>query len=68
MRQRRSKHRAEKDDAVVVWRELIHQRKKRDDRIQAALDAIGGWPRIQQRAIGDERVMREFCDAYLRHD
>lgn len=67
VRQRRSKHRAEKDVAAVVWHELISSNgKKRDDRTQAALDAIGGWPRVQQRTAAEsERLMRDFCEAYV---
>lgn len=65
-RQRRSPQRAELDEARLKWRALLKSGgKERDARVQAAIDAIGGWSRIQLRSEGEsERVMREFCSAY----
>lgn len=64
---RRSPRRAEKDEARARWTALISSGgADRDPRVQAAMDKIGGWPRIQQRTDRDEsRILSEFCDAYL---
>lgn len=66
-RQRRSEFRREGDAAAEVWRELIaSDGAKRDARVQAALDAIGGWTRIRMREEGvdAQRIRRDFVDAY----
>lgn len=65
----RSEARAEKDEAVGVWCELIASdgaRPKRSPRVQAAIDAVGGWTRIAMREQGvDSAIVRkQFCDAY----
>ncbi len=69
-RQRRSEHRAGLDEARIVWSELIASagaKPKRDTRIQAALDAIGGWPAVRMRTEFEEtKLQRAFCEAYLR--
>jgi uncharacterized protein YdaU (DUF1376 family) len=67
VRQRRSPKRAELDEARVKWRALLQSGgKDRDDRVQAAIDAVGGWTRIAQRTDHDEsRLVREFCEAYV---
>lgn len=54
-------------DAQVRWLRLLASKgAERDQRVQAAIDAIGGWPRIQQRTPHDQHFIRkEFCDAYL---
>jgi uncharacterized protein YdaU (DUF1376 family) len=66
VRQRRSEHRREQDEAVLIWHELVNSGgQKRDPRIQAAINAIGGWPRIQQRSDREEpRLRNAFCEAY----
>lgn len=69
VRERRSEARAEKDAALQVWDQLIASdgaQPKRDRKLQAAIDAVGGWSRIQLREHGiDSSVMRkQFCDAY----
>jgi uncharacterized protein YdaU (DUF1376 family) len=64
---RRSERRAEQDEAQAAWAALLASRgAKRDARIQAAIDAVGGWSRIEQREVGvDSAVVRkQFCDAY----
>lgn len=66
---RRSPARAEKDAALEVWHELTTSggaRPPRDARLQAAIDAAGGWSRIAQReqGIDAQRVQRDFVDAY----
>jgi uncharacterized protein YdaU (DUF1376 family) len=63
---RRSPERAEKDEAKVRWRALLSSGgADRDARVQAAIDKIGGWSRIQHRTERDEpRILSEFCDAY----
>jgi hypothetical protein len=63
---RRSPDRIEKDEARARWQTLIKTGgAARDHRVQAAIDAVGGWSRIQQRTEHDEpRLIREFCDAY----
>lgn len=66
---RRSERRAEQDDAQAAWAALLASKgAKRDARTQAAIDAVGGWPRIEQRETGvDSAIVRKaFCDAY-RH-
>ena len=67
-RHRRSPERAEKDAALEVWKQLTASggtEPKRDSKLQAAIDAIGGWPKIQQRSDRDESNIRSaFCDAY----
>jgi hypothetical protein len=67
-RQRRSAHRAGLDEARLVWSELIASGgAKRNHRIQAALDAVGGWVAVRMRTEHDEvRLQRAFCEAYLR--
>lgn len=66
VRQRRSPERAATDEAKVRWRALLSSGgADRDARVQAAIDKIGGWPRIQQRTDRDEqRILSDFCDAY----
>jgi uncharacterized protein YdaU (DUF1376 family) len=64
-----SPDRAEKDAAVDVWRRLTASDgadPPRDHRLQAAIDAVGGWSRIRQReeGIDAQRVQRDFVDAY----
>ena len=66
---RRSPARAEKDAALEVWNRLVATdgaEPKRDSRLQAAIDAVGGWSRIAQRETGidAQRVQRDFVDAY----
>ena len=67
VRQRRSPRRAGLDEARVKWRALLQSGgKDRDDHVQAAIDAVGGWSRIAQRTDHDEqRLLREFCEAYV---
>jgi uncharacterized protein YdaU (DUF1376 family) len=71
-RQRRSEFRAEQDEARVIWSELLASdgaRPKRDERVQAALDAVGGYQAMRLRREGDEAQMRRrFVDAYLAHE
>lgn len=69
VRRRRSPHRAAQDEARLVWSELITHKdtKPRTPRLQAALDAIGGYQRIKLRTERDEpQIRREFCEAYVR--
>lgn len=64
---RRSEARVEKDEAQAAWTALLASRgAKRDARVQAAIDAVGGWARIEQRENGvDSAIVRkQFCDAY----
>jgi uncharacterized protein YdaU (DUF1376 family) len=66
---RRSPARAEKDAALEVWHQLTASngtQPPRDPRLQAAIDAVGGWARISQRerGIDDQRVQRDFVEAY----
>lgn len=73
VRHRRSPERAEKDAALEVWNRLVASdgaEPKRDSKLQAALDAVGGWARIQHRenGIDDSMVRRQFCDAYRNRD
>jgi uncharacterized protein YdaU (DUF1376 family) len=65
-RKRRSESRRQTDEATARWKALVKSNgKERDDRVQAAIAKIGGWPRIAQRTERDEpRLIREFCDAY----
>lgn len=59
--------RAARDEAVEAWNELLaSQGAKRDARVQAAIDAVGGWSRIQLRENGvDSNIVRkQFCEAY----
>jgi uncharacterized protein YdaU (DUF1376 family) len=69
-RQRRiSPDRAEKDAALEVWNQLVTTagaEPPRDHRLQAAIDAVGGWSRIAQREQGhdSQRVQRDFVEAY----
>jgi uncharacterized protein YdaU (DUF1376 family) len=67
LRQRRSPHRANIDQARTVWSTLIASGgKNRDARTQAAIDAAGGWSRISMRTERDEQQVRsEFCEAYV---
>lgn len=63
----RQQVKTEKDEAVAAWVALLATNgAKRDARVQAAIDAIGGWPRIAQREQGmDANIVRKaFCDAY----
>lgn len=66
-RQRRSPERVAADEAKSKWTALLRSNgKNRDSRVEAAIKAVGGWPRIKQRTEREEPVlMREFCDAYL---
>lgn len=66
---RRSPARAEKDQALEVWNRLTGSNgadPPRDSRLQAAIDAVGGWTRIAQRerGIDDQRVKQDFVEAY----
>jgi uncharacterized protein YdaU (DUF1376 family) len=63
---RRSPDRIEKDEARARWTTLIKTGgAARDRRVQAAIDAVGGWSRIQQRTPHEEpSLIREFCEAY----
>jgi hypothetical protein len=65
-RQRRSGHRAERDEAVAKWNLLIESGgKQRDERVQKAIRAIGGWQRIAGRNdFEDSKIRAAFCDAY----
>jgi hypothetical protein len=67
-RHRRSPERTERDKALEIWNQLTQSggtKPARDSRLQSAIDAIGGWPRIQQRSDRDEAYIRsEFCQAY----
>jgi uncharacterized protein YdaU (DUF1376 family) len=65
--QRRSPRRLELDKARVAWSTLIASGgKNRDSRIQAAIDAAGGWLRIAARTGRDEKDIRaSFCEAYV---
>lgn len=67
--QTRSERRAEKDEALAVWGQLIASDgaiPKRTAKLQAVIDAVGGWSRIQMREQGvDSAIVRKaFCDAY----
>jgi len=69
VRQRRSPERIEKDAALEVWNLLVATdgtEPKRDSKLQAAIDAVGGWSRIQHRERGmdDSMVRKQFCEAY----
>lgn len=64
-----SPERAEKDQALEVWNQLVASagsKPPRDHRLQAAIDAVGGWSRIAQReqGIDAQRVQRDFVEAY----
>lgn len=67
-RHRRSLDRAERDKALEVFNQLVASggaQPPRDSKLQAAIDAVGGWSRIQQRSDRDEQSVRNaFCDAY----
>jgi uncharacterized protein YdaU (DUF1376 family) len=68
-RHRRSPARAEKDQALEVWKQLLASdgaRPPRDSKLQAAIDAVGGWTRIQMReqGIDAQRVQKDFVEAY----
>jgi uncharacterized protein YdaU (DUF1376 family) len=68
-RHRRSPARAEKDAALEVWNQLVASSgalPPRDHKLQAAIDAVGGWSRIAQReqGIDAQRVQRDFVEAY----
>lgn len=65
-RQRRSEHRRQTDAGREVWNQVISpDPPPRTPRIQAALDAIGGFQRVRMRTADEEpRIRREFCDAY----
>jgi uncharacterized protein YdaU (DUF1376 family) len=68
-RHRRSPERAEKDAALEVWNRLVASdgaEPRRDSKLQAAIDAVGGWARIQHRESGydSQRVQQDFCNAY----
>lgn len=59
--------RAGRDEATSAWNALLASHgAKRDARVQAAIDAVGGWSRIQQREAGvDANIVRkQFCEAY----
>jgi uncharacterized protein YdaU (DUF1376 family) len=64
-----SPDRAEKDRALEVWNQLVASGgalPQRDSRLQAAIDAVGGWTRIQLRDAGTDaqHVQRAFVEAY----
>lgn len=64
-----SPDRAEKDAALEVWRQLTASngaQPPRDPKLQAAIDAVGGWSRIAQReqGIDSQRVQHDFVEAY----
>lgn len=63
---RRSPKRAEGDVARLAWEKLIASKgAQRDARVQAAIEAIGGWGRISGRTqFDDARVRADFCNAY----
>ena len=66
---RRSEAREERDKALAVWMQLIASggaEPPRDAKLQAVIDAVGGWSRIEMRETGvDNNVVRKaFCDAY----
>lgn len=66
-----SPERAEKDAALEVWHQLTASDgalPKRDSKLQAVIDAVGGWSRIAQReqGIDDSSVRKAFCEAYRR--
>jgi uncharacterized protein YdaU (DUF1376 family) len=68
----RAELRAEKDQALAAWNELCASngtRPPRTARLQAAIDAAGGWQRIHLREQGpDSNIVRKaFCDEYRRH-
>lgn len=56
------------DPASRAWADLIaSDGAKRDAKVQAALDACGGWLAIKGRNSFTEAKLRaEFCDAYRR--
>lgn len=67
--------RAERDErksgwteATEVWTQLLASegaKPQRTGRIQAALDAIGGWQAVRVRSDFDEpRLRRQFCESY----
>ncbi|MGO9717257.1 MAG: hypothetical protein ACLPV2_09820 [Steroidobacteraceae bacterium] len=50
--------------AEAAWQAVLHG-EPRDTRIQAAVDAVGGWPRIRDRSEFDAvKIKREFCVAF----
>jgi hypothetical protein len=53
--------------AETVWNELVASNgTKRDDRVQRAIEAVGGWLRIQLRTAFDSPLIkREFCAAWV---
>jgi len=65
-RKRRSESRRAQDEAAIRWEALLNSDgKERDDLVQAAITAAGGWSRIKQRTERDEPAIRkQFCDAY----
>ena len=52
--------------ALAAWDALIaSDGAQRDDRVQQALDAVGGWMAVRQRTAFDEAKLRAaFCRAY----
>ncbi len=54
-------------EAQTVYQALLESRgANRTPRVQAALERIGGWPRVQMRTDFDgPKIEREFCQAYL---
>lgn len=56
------------DPAATAWAELIaSDGAKRDAKVHAAIDAVGGWLAIKGRNSFTEAKLRaEFCDAYRR--
>lgn len=67
----RAEARAQRDAASKAWIDLLASHgAKRDHRVQAAIDAVGGWSRIQQRENGvDSNIVRkQFCDAFRSYE
>ena len=65
----RDERRSDRDAALAVWNRLVASggaEPKRDAKLQAAIDAAGGWSRIAQReqGIDAQRVQRDFVEAY----
>lgn len=65
----RAERNAVKDAAIDVWNQLIASdgaQPPRDQTLQAAIDAVGGWPRIAGRREGIDASMvcKQFCAAY----
>jgi hypothetical protein len=54
--------------AETAWKTLLSSNgAERDDRVQQALEAIGGWQRVLMRTTFESpKIKREFCEAYTR--